>query len=226
MESNNTGQKDRSLVVCDVCDTLVQSNTTFDYIRFVVHRESKVRQAVFYSVNSKYSPVYYLFAILYRIFGLDFARKTSMLLLRGLSVEKSSQYANEFFFSFLKNKFVNEVIQLVNQFRLVHRVVLVSSSIEPVVRVLAEQLQVEYVCTSLKTVNNRLTGFVKRDITGIKHQVIVKEKFYHGGNLIVLTDNTTDVDLVCMAQTKFVVISHESQKRFWLEFNPTFILSS
>ena len=52
-------EKDTSIVVFDICDTLYYSNTTFDFIHFALAELKKTTELIAFTLlTKKYSPVF------------------------------------------------------------------------------------------------------------------------------------------------------------------------
>lgn len=211
----------KTLVVCDVCDTLFNSNTTFDFIRFVLKKESKFRFAILQCVSNKYSPLFYLIIAMGKLRGVDFVRSFAISMLKYKKESQLLDLSNQFFDQFLvgrKNKKVFDILDKQDA-----RIFLLSSSISPVVSVIASRYGFEFVCSELDLIDSVATGKLKTDLTGKKHLVIEEITSNQNVNLVAITDNKSDFEMVKMANLRYVLIKKESEKSFWKELSPQFL---
>lgn len=214
---------DVKLVICDVCDTLYKSNTTFDFIRYLLKKEKGLKYFLFNIFTSKLSPVFYFMVLSGKLTQTDVIRKSVLKLLKGKTDNELNSAANSFYDDFLIQRENREVFELIDQNKN-NNVLLVSSSIDPIIGAIAGRHQIHFYSSVLEKSESKTTGKLLTDLTGRKHEVVSREmKKNKADHLMVITDNKSDFDLVAMASERFVIISKESEKDFWAQLNPTFI---
>ncbi|HNP06117.1 MAG TPA: hypothetical protein PKN99_00755 [Cyclobacteriaceae bacterium] len=212
------------LIVCDVCDTLYNSNTTFDFLCFVSRLHSPIGRVWFKIVTSRFSPLFYSLILCGRFLDIDLVRKSALLLIRNKSLFELKGLAEKFYNDFLKKRVNKQVINLIYKGE-GRRIVLMSSSIDVVVNVIASSIGVECYSSELEYRNGLATGRLKTDLTGIKGEVTqhLLTAADSSVELTVITDNKTDWELMRMAQQRYVVVKSSNEKGFWKTLNPIFI---
>ena len=211
------------LVICDVCDTLYKSNTTFDFIRYLLKREGGLKYFLFNIFTSKLSPVFYCMVLLGKLTRTDVIRKNVLRLLKGKTDNELNSVANSFYDDFLINRENREVFEIIDRNKS-GSVLLVSSSIDPVIQAIANRHQIHFRSSVLERIDGKASGKLVTDLTGKKHELVSEEmKNKNVGHLMVITDNKSDFDLVAMATERIVIVTKESEKDFWVELNPSFI---
>lgn len=212
----------KTLVACDVCDTMFASNTTFDFIRFVLKRENRFRHLILQGISSKYSPLFYLLILLGKLRGVDVARSLAISLLKGQNEAHLLDLSNQFFDQYLVVRKNEDVFSLLNKQDA--KIVLLSSSISPVIKVIASRYGFDFVCSELDFRDSFATGKLKTDLTGKKHLVLKNLMSDQNINVVVITDNQSDFEMVKMANQRYVVIKKEIEKSFWKELSPQFLV--
>ena len=212
----------KKLIVCDVCDTLYRSNTTFDFIRYVVNQRGKSLFS-FHLLTNRKSPLFYMLTAIGKLTGQDLIRILSLKFLKEIPLHELSSLADNFYFDFLIHR-PNE-----NVFRLLPtedraNVILFSSSLDVIVAVIARENNLNFESSRLGWKEGKATGNLTLDLTGKKHEVV--KLLVSAGDfdqLQVITDNRSDWELVKLANERFVVIKKDNEKEFWRELKPVFI---
>ncbi|WP_420316478.1 HAD family hydrolase [Ekhidna sp.] len=204
--------------IFDVCGTLYDSNTTFDFLEYLFKKTNQSHLKRLRDIRNKKWLIYWVRAILFRYFNLDLFRKEAVRLLVGFDAEKVNSEAEVFLSSILLKKEIVETQQMLKDQK--ERIILVSNSIEPVVKAIANHLGKEFISTELEIKNGKFTGNILNDTTGKKHREIDKKGIK---SYIVVTDNRSDYQLVNNASDAYVVINSEADKIFWNSLNPKFI---
>ena len=212
-------------IVFDVCDTLFYSNTTFDFIKFVLYRKNKLNYLVFLLVNSKLSPFFYPIYFLQKfIYKSDLFKKFSLKLLVGYSKEELENSGNDFFHQFLKHRKITQTHHLLDMAKTNGEdIYLVSASLEPVVSAIAENYNLKYFSSSLDYQDNLFTGYLIEDLSGIKGEKLNDHINLVAEDLTVVTDNLSDQKLMKLAGERFVIVYNNRDKTLWKDLNPNFI---
>ena len=103
--------------------------------------------------------------------------------------------------------------------------ILVSSSLDVVIKVIAERNKFNWASSQMEVLNGIATGKLKNDLTG-KKQIVATQIMKEMGiqKLMVITDNRTDKELVEMADERYIVIKSTEEREYWSSLNPHFIL--
>ncbi len=218
--------KEREIHVFDVCDTLFYSNTTFDFIEFVLSQNKNIiGKILFKLITLRFSPIFLFLYLLGKVTRLDHIRSVALKLLKNISKVEMEHFSASFYSNFLiKRKVAKTFKYLENAIQNKERVILATSSIEPVIKIISERLKVEYVCSSLDYSNEVFSGKFLVNCTGRKHEFlenILSEN--EKKNIIVYTDNYSDFKLVSMAHKRFIIVYDNGSKNKWLGLNPQFI---
>lgn len=185
------------LAVFDLCDTLYKSNTTFDFIRFIKPTYSKVIFSF---------PARILNKTVSKFFEFDLIRFLALISLRGYSEDQLKDLSELFFEEFLVGKELSEPMQLLNSHG--SNVVIISASIDPIVKVVANKLGVDYLSSQLSYVDGFCTGKLSVDMLGKKVLYVSSEIGF------VVTDNRSDLSLVLQSDSA-VIVSKEKNLSFW-----------
>jgi phosphoserine phosphatase len=176
-------------------------------------------------MTEKWSPLYYFLAIAGKVLKKDIIRACALKLLSGKKFEDVMELAEKFYSEALLGKCNNHILDFVNKQKDHYVGFLVSSSIHPVVKIIADHNGFQFLASTLEMKDGLITGKLTDDLTGRKHKVVreLMEK-HKATRLIVVTDNHSDFDLVKMADERHVVIKSEAQKNFWHSLRPNFIM--
>jgi len=201
------------VAVFDVCGTLYDSNTTFDFLDFIF-KESNSYQLFKYLYKS--------FAIklitypLYRFFHYDIIRAMATFFLRGKRVDEVEALVQAFIERDLEKKKIAYTHHLLKEYqKRGFEVILMSGSYDIVIAEIAKKLHLKsFYASSLQRDKERLTGRYEEDILWSKRAIF--EKAY--GNieaLVVVSDNKTDLPLMMHADKAYAICLKEKQSHFW-----------
>ena len=214
-------EQNKEVWVFDVCGTLYRSNTTFDFLDFFFKKRDSKKLKKLLAIRNKKSPFYWYRAILFKLFHIDRFRASAVGLMKGYEKQLIEAEASSFLEDVLEKVKIMESFDVLNDSKAAgFKVILASNSIEPVVRTIAEKLEVEYISTSLKVKDGKYTGAVLEEMTGAKHLKLKKAGVL---DFNVVTDNYSDFQLVKQAKRKKVVIVNEEDKKFWDKLKPEYI---
>ncbi len=205
--ASHDGDPKAQIAVFDVCDTLYYSNTTHDFVRFVMASEQlSVAKLAFLTVNSRILPFRYAL-IAYGVYtGNDLLKHYNVSRLKGKTRRELELLSRKFVGEFLAHRPISKTQELFRTLQEAKtQMVLCSSSIEPVVGAVAQHLGVsDYLATKLEYNADSFTGKIAEDITGKKLDAIEQAGF--GGRLTVaVSDNWSDKDLLLAADHGIVV---------------------
>lgn len=212
------------LIFCDICNTLIDSNTTFDFVKYVVEKIGGIRKTVFFLFASRYSPFYYGLLIFHRYLHKDLFRQAIVYLLCGISRSHLHDLGLECYQQILRKKINLKVEKLLIELQSSGVLFFLSSSLDPVVSPIAHNYEADYFSSELDYADGKASGTFKIDLTGRKHWVATKiMQNYPGAKITVITDNRSDFDLVKLADRRIIVIHKEEDKIYWKSTSPEYI---
>lgn len=203
----------QKIVFFDVCGTIYDSNTTFDFIEFFFKNDFK------FSVQRFFLRSYFgRFAIkIYNaIFKKDFLRSYYLRRLRGIPVSVLTRNVTLFFDKVLEQKKINTVIQLLSEFKKNGcKIVLVSASLDVIIMETARRVQAdEYFATKLGVKEGICTGEIEKDLYGHKDVLIADYLLSSKLESTFVTDNFNDVNVYPLVDN-FLVVSFKKDIRYW-----------
>lgn len=207
----------------DIDDTLYRSNTTYDFVRRVVSQgpsSGKIRHGLFLS---RWSPFFYVLVILNKLTGGDRHKSIAVGMLKGYSAEQLESMAADFYDNFLASRKNAPVFARFDREQSTGKVLLVSSTIEPVAKVIADRLNVFYLATTLQFEGAVCKGKILKEISGRKLEAFKTSTYFQGESFSVTTDNNSDRELLRYAHDRFVVINRRKDRAAWSGFEATFI---
>jgi HAD superfamily phosphoserine phosphatase-like hydrolase len=199
------------IAVFDVCDTLYMSNTTYDFIDYYLQSKSLYQLLLFRICRSR--PLIPLWVLLGHLYDMDIFRKFAVRLLHGAEEQyiriKASCFVSEVLF---RRENASALALMKRLQKEGYTIVLASASLLFVVEEVASVLSVsEYFACSLESRNGLLTGRYLHDIRGRKDCVIAR-RFPNCIDLVVVTDNREDINLILKASHAWIVCD---QRRRW-----------
>jgi phosphoserine phosphatase len=203
------------LVVFDLCNTLYYSNTTFDFIGYVLSQNDfSLKFRIFNLIYKKYSPISILLLVIEKFWIGNLIRNLAVRLLSGLP--KGELYLNgeRFLKEFLSHREIHEIHGMLRKAQASEaNVYLISDSLEPVVRAVAKELGVPYIAIEMQFYDGYSTGRLEK----VKQKLDwVSEINYE--KLTVISDNKTDRELLEEADNGYAIIHDEKDNRYWNRF--------
>lgn len=201
--------------VFDICDTLFDSNTTFDFLKFYLKDNQSFMR---FTRIRKSMPIWILNAFCFKFFHQDLIRKKAVKYLRGHSKSQLKTAAAVFYDQYLVTKQRSEIIQLFQEFKSRGtRIFLVSATLDFLADIISEKIGADGAWgTELAYQDGQCTGLILKDLLGNKDRLLegagltIKE-------LTVVTDNITDYRLVKKAKHAYVV-AKPNKVYFWKAF--------
>ncbi|WP_435235711.1 HAD family hydrolase [Psychromonas sp. PT13] len=194
-----------SYKIFDICGTLYNSNTTMDFCEW--RCDSLILKSLLRL--SKTLPLKVVNKILIKLFHFDFIRVFHIYTLKNKTVEQIKLDSLNFVDAFLEFKKIDEVHEQLARFQK-EDILLVSATIEPVAKAIAERLgNIEYLSTTLDCDNEIYVGKILEDLLGNKHQ------YFQGKKIdFIITDNKSDYEL-CLMSKEINIVSKEKNVSFW-----------
>jgi len=198
-------------VLVDICGTLYNSNTTFDFLDQYLSKSSykafrKITKNLFWRAFNK--------AIIYSV-GLDLTRILAVRFLKGHSRSRLQQAMDEFYTNYLSTRENRQVIQLVQRFKNEgHPVIIVSATLDFIASKIAGEMGiVTYYATALAYKREICLGVIKNDLLNRKLPFLMSLGITPP-YAAVITDNVSDCQLLNASDLAFV-ISSKDMKALW-----------
>ncbi|KJE27992.1 HAD phosphoserine phosphatase-like hydrolase, IB family protein [Geobacillus kaustophilus] len=201
------------IALFDVCGTIFHSNTTFDFLEYYLKNNktfrvfNKIRKSIILKITNH---------LIYKLTKIDLMRLIATRFLNGSSLEDIQKASKEFVKILVKYKLNKQIYDLIVQYKNAgYHIVLFSGSYSFIVEEVMKLINADaFYASSLKIKDNVVTGKYDKDIL-LKKKEIFKKEYKQYSDLVVVTDNKTDLDLIEIA-TKGFIVSKKKNKNFWL----------
>ena len=203
----------KQIVVFDVCDTLYNTNTTFKFLDkiFINNKKYKIFRKI-----SKLFPVMLLNYLFYKLIKIDFIRAFGTFFLKGEKVQEIKKISNNFVYQDLVLEIKTIISKKIEFYKNKgYQIVLMSGSYDFIIKEVAEYFNVdEFYASKLCILNGEYTGKYDKDILMNKHDLF-KENYTNLDQLVVISNNKTDLDFMNSADQAFAVCNKEKDFKFW-----------
>lgn len=192
-----------NIMICDLCGTIVSENTTIGFVQYLAQKRK---------ISFK-NPPFFLRVIgkILFYFKFDLMKRYYVSFLEGFTENEINCWAKEYVAEQSLNP---RVIDLMFERRnRGYKLILCSGSIEPVVKAFAELLNFDFYHSSTLRFNNNIVVGISEDILFFKDKVL--RHYFKGGESCIVTDNSTDLNLVKECSEIFVVIKNSKEESFW-----------
>lgn len=191
------------IILIDICGTLFQSNTTFDFLDYIIKNKS---YKYFRKIMQTY--IWHFFnSIIYRIIHIDLSRKIALNYLKGLNKKEILQKANEFYNQYLEQRKIKETWQLIDTLKNNEStLILISGTIDPIAQVISQKINIPiYISSQLAYKNDICQGKLKLDALHNKSKLLIKQDITSPYQHII-TDNPSDIKLIKQSKNATIVI--------------------
>jgi phosphoserine phosphatase len=190
--------------IVDVCHTLYNSNTTFDYVDFVLNKKNKK------IILLKIKMIKYMLIIMGRFLHKDIYRYLYIKKLRGFKKTELEGIANEFYRDKLDRLKIVSTFNVINEEIKNYKFILASASLNIIIEAIIKNENIfEGIAYSsiLDFKNDICTGKLSQDLLGNKH------KYFSEVNWVI-TDNVSDLELAKKSE-KVTILSKPKNFAFW-----------
>lgn len=211
--------------IIDVCGTLVRDDTTLGLLQHHFAKGSFPKSFLIRALAARRSPIRLGFAVLEKFTRHQVLKHLALRMLTGESAAALERSAAEYADRLLAERRIRAVWEVLGKKTGASRVILASSSLEPIVRQLAAKMNVEYVASSLQETNGVLTGRYQRDLTGVKQDALARKYNLNlnDSRVLMITDNLSDRPMLEAAAAAFVVLHRRAHRRRWSGMKATFL---
>ncbi len=211
LSEKESNMKER-IHVFDICGTLYNSNTTFDFLEYFFKTN---KSYCFYNKIRKSFLWCAINHILRKCCHKDMTRMIALHYLRGYSREELLAAAQVFYKSFLVNHQNNAVLDQLHYLQHMpeEKIVIVSATLDFIAEVIAEQLSCTvWYSSKLQYQSGICQGFLICDL--LENKV---EKIFNDTQIrieSVYTDDISDVALLNIAQTQNVIVYPKTRNKW------------
>lgn len=201
------------IVIIDICGTIFNSNTTFDFLDFHFKENAgykcfrRISKMIIWRLLNKCSV---------SLLGIDITRKIAVKSLKGLPKNQLKKFARDFYDSFLSFRIQQEVINEICALNTgKNRVIIVSATLDFIAEEVAKRMDIhEYYSTTLKYgLDGKCSGIIEDDLLGSKLNFLKKQQInppYYS----VITDNLSDMDLI-LNSFQSIIITTSKTRNIW-----------
>lgn len=187
-------------ILVDICWTLFYSNTTIDFLDFIIKDKNYIRLRKFFS--SYFGKVINLF--IYKLLHYDYQRTHALKYLKGYHRKELLILAEQFYNDYLLPRRIDTIWTLLHK----KEIILVSGTIDIIAETIASHLGAKvYYASQLYFQDNVCTGKYS-DFLLTKSNVL-----QHYKHLDIITDNLTDIELIRQSHSATIII-YNNQKRW------------
>jgi phosphoserine phosphatase len=204
---------EQSVILVDICGTLFNSNTTFDFLDYYFDCHKTYH---YFRLFTK-TVVWKSFNLcLLKGFGIDLTRILAIRRLKGFTKNELSEMANHFYSNYLMSRKIQPVFQLLELYKSEGRtIILVSATMDFIADEVAQRTEIE---TSYSTVlqydkGGRCKGKISMDLLGRKF-VSLKGKQLNPPYAVVITDHLSDIDIVKNAFHSILITTSKTEVKW------------
>ncbi len=213
--------------VVDVCDTLVKGDTTIGLLKFHFTRlhRYRIKFFVFHVFSSKISPFYLLFTLSEKLLRRQLFKYFIVGLLSGERKSCLDDSALIYAKYLRRNCLLKPVSRWIADVSDHDKIILASESLEPIVKALADSMNVKYVASTLEVRDGICTGRYLLDITGEKETAIIRKYGFEvlSQPFSMVTDNISDYGFLMASSFPCVVLHKSSRRSAFARLNPFYI---
>ena len=210
------------IFVTDVCGTLFYENTTLGFIKFHLKKTSKLKFLIFLLITNRFSPILWTFKIIeYNSPKNKFLFKKYIIsFLKGENQKDINKTAKEYTNILFKKKKINSVWNFLTKYKNKNfRIILASSSIDPVVKEIANKIKAEYFSSCLEIKNEKYTGNLLENINDNKIKYLRLIGIEYNKINFFFSDNFEDLDLIKNSQKGIAIVHSFKRSIFWKRNN-------
>jgi len=181
------------LIIFDVCNTIVNTNSTFSYVNFLIKKWIKPEYKILF--HNRF--LWYFYAILYLLFKFDSKIFLVKKYFKWLKVNEIKFLSKEYFKRYESKIFPN-ILKIINKEKSTSKIILLSSSINPPIDFLKQKFWIEWFSSRLEEKNWKYTWKVSQPLWW-KKEIIFEKKLFNLNKyqqINFYTDNHDDTNLI------------------------------
>lgn len=203
-------KESKKIILVDICGTIFDSNTTFDFLDTMLttssyRRYRSISKTLFWRVFNKLCVV---------ILGIDLTRKIAVRYLKGYTENELLLMSEKFYEVFLSKRYKYKVLDLIKslQKNVDNRLILISATLDCIASVIARNLNImDVISSELIYDKAQCTGKLKTDLLGNK----LKELKLNGIIPLyemMITNDYSDIDVILQSKKSCIVLDKNERK--------------
>ncbi len=212
------------LVVFDFCETLVNFQSADRFVDFIIEKE-KYHKYRWIDFMKKIFTKTRILAVANKMFpNLNPSKRLKLLQIKGISNEKVTIYAHEFYEEHLLPNFIPPIYELLqSHLKNNDHVLVISGGYSPYIKLFSEKHHIKaYFATEMEHDMQKLTGRFSGKDCLYGQKVILLEKYLKENDVdynksIVYSDSPSDLPLLKWADEGIVISRKKSQS--WAKIN-------
>ncbi len=204
------------LIIFDVCNTIVDTNSTFSYVDFLISKWIKPRYKTLF--HNRF--LWYFYTLVYLIFRYDIKIFLTKRYFKWLDVKKIKLISEKYFKRYESKIFPN-ILEIINHEKKSSKIILLSSSINPPIDFLKDKFWIEWFSSILEEKDWKYTWEVLQPLWW-KKEIIFKNKLFElkkYNQIDFYTDNHDDINLIKYLSKKNrnlkIFIMSYRDKKYW-----------
>jgi phosphoserine phosphatase len=201
----------KKIVIVDICDTLYDSNTTFDFLdNYIQSKCYHVFRKIFKTFFGKV-----INALLWRIFRVDIIRIVAFRFIKGHDRVALFHAADVFYENHLLKKKNIKIFDIIEKYKKQeYEIIIASATMDIMGEVVARKNGIQqFFTTILKYQDGICTGKMLLDLLGRKVEVLRKYGITPPFP-VVITDNISDIDLIKNAEFSYIVLTTKNRNKW------------
>jgi phosphoserine phosphatase len=201
----------KKFVIVDICDTLYDSNTTFDFLDNYIqsgyyHAFRKIFKTFFGKVTN---------ALFWRIFRVDIIRTVAFRFIKGHDKTTLLHAADVFYESQLVGKKHEKIFDIIEKYKKQeYEIIIASATMDIMGEIVAKKNGIQrFFPTMLKYQDGICTGEILLDLLGRKAEVLRKNGITPPFPAVI-TDNTSDINLIKNAEFSYIVLNTKNRNKW------------
>lgn len=193
------------VILIDICGTLFNSNTTFDYVDYVFKEDKRYH---FKKVILNNIILRKLNSLIFRISGFDIKRYYLIRLLKGKSIEDLKAKVVLFYDEILRERRNVEVLEQIN--KMSGYKIIVSATLDIIAQEISSRMNVDaFFASKLAFLNNICTGNLLSDLLNNKDSILINNGIYPP-YYAVISNDYTDIQLFKNSVNCFIVSKNKN----------------
>lgn len=195
------------IIIIDICGTLYDSNTTFDFLDFSIHN---TKYKCFRNLT-KTIPWRAFNHLILNLFQTDLTRYYAVKFLKGMTINELENKMDNFYVEKLSHLKHLEVWEMVEKLKKNgEQLILVSATLDFIAKKISSEIGIQSVFPStLKFKNLVCRGTIKNDLLGRKVQFLESRNIYSPFKSVI-TDNFSDLEIIKVSSKNFLITKEKN----------------
>ena len=185
--------KTKHLIILDVCNTLVNTNSTFSYIYFLLDKWIKSRYKILFHNRI----LCYFYNLIYKFLHFDIRIFLTKKYFKWLNVNKIKSISKDYF-NWYESRIYPHMLKIINKSLKSSKIIMLSASINPPIDFLKEKFWIEGFSSILQEKNWKYTWKVLQPLWWNKEKIFMENNLNleNYNKIDFYTDNHDDINLI------------------------------